>query len=355
MRWEGAPPPRDRPLSGAERARVALLAPALAAVLGGGLALLLALRLVERPLCGARRPWTPWITQGVCVACCAVLGVRRRVRGRPMRGPGAQVANHVGWMDVLVLNASARPCFVAKSEVRGWPGIGWLARATGTAFIDRRRADAPAQRAALEARLAAGQLLLFFPEGTSTDGRRVLPFRTALFEALLAPGLGGGVAVQPVTLAYRAPPGERAEFFGWWGEMALGPSLARTIARGRGGVAEVVYHPQVPAAGAGGRKALGAARGGNGARGAGGGAGPRGQRRGAVRARRAARGSAARQTSSPRQRKSATGARASTSAGPMAPSATTGISIISDHHSKSSRGALSAVPSAVAPTGPKAT
>ena len=90
----------------------------------GGLALLLALRLIERPVFGLRRPWTPYITQGVCRAAIAILGLGYKVQGKPMAAAGAYVANHTSWLDIFTLNAGARVYFVAKAEVSGWAGIG---------------------------------------------------------------------------------------------------------------------------------------------------------------------------------------------------------------------------------------
>jgi 1-acyl-sn-glycerol-3-phosphate acyltransferase len=234
--------------------RAAARGAALLVVNAGGLLLLLLLRLLERPLCGARRPVTPWITQGVCRTALLILGLRREVRGAIMRHPGAVVANHVSWLDIYVLNAGKRIYFVAKSEVAAWPGIGWLARATGTVFIRRDPREAAAQRALLEGRLAVGHRLLFFPEGTSTDGRRVLPFKTTLFEAFR--GDGTEAWVQPVTLAYHAPEGEAASFYGWWGAMPFERNLLRMLAAPRHGRVVVTYHAPLRAAEHADRKAL---------------------------------------------------------------------------------------------------
>jgi 1-acyl-sn-glycerol-3-phosphate acyltransferase len=229
---------------------------ALALVNFGGLATLLSLRAVERPLYGLRRPLTPWITQGVCLASLAILGIRREGRGKVMTEEGAVAANHASWLDIYALNASKRIYFVAKEEVSTWPGIGWLARATGTLFIRRDRRDALAQQALLEARLHAGHKLLFFPEGTSTDGVRVLPFKTTLFAAFLTEGLRDTVSVQPVTLAYHAPAGEAARFYGWWGDMGFATHLLRMLARGGHGRVVVIYHPPLRVADHADRKAL---------------------------------------------------------------------------------------------------
>ncbi|SHJ22073.1 lysophospholipid acyltransferase family protein [Wenxinia saemankumensis] len=210
------------------------------ALLLGGLALTLALRPVERLCHGAGRPWTGRLTCGVCRGALRIIGLPVAVSGAPMADRGPLVANHASWLDILVLNAPAPIVFVSKAEVAGWPGIGWLARATGTVFIRRVRREAAGQVALLRARAAEGQRLLFFPEGTSSDGRRVLPFRTALLAAF------DDVPVQPVTVAYRAPAGARADFYGWWGEMALGPSLLSVLSAPRQGAVRVTYHAPVP-------------------------------------------------------------------------------------------------------------
>ena len=224
----------------------------------GGLVLLLLLRLVEWPLHGTNRPWTPHITQSVCRLALAILGLRREVRGQPMHEKGAVVANHSSWLDIFTLNASQRIYFVAKSEVSGWPGIGWLARATGTVFITRKGTEAKRQQDLFEARLRAGHQLLFFPEGTSTDALRVLPFKPTLFQAFFTHGLDRVLFIQPVTVAYHAPTGADPRFYGWWGDMDFASHLLHTLAAPRQGRVEVIYHPPVPVDAFPGRKELSA-------------------------------------------------------------------------------------------------
>ena len=136
---------------------------------------------------GLRRPVTPFITQFVCRGAFVVLGMRFTTQGQPLQGAGAVVANHASWLDIFALNARKRIYFVSKSEVAGWPGIGWLARATGTVFIKRDRSAVQSQIDVFRDRLAAGHKLLFFPEGTSTDGLQVLAFKPALFAAFFDP------------------------------------------------------------------------------------------------------------------------------------------------------------------------
>ena len=184
-----------------------------------------------------------------------ILGIAGTARGAPMPHAGAVVANHSSWLDIFVLNARKRIYFVAKAEVAGWAVIGWLARATGTAFIRRDRAAAGDQAALLRTRLRAGHRLLFFPEGTSTDGRRVLPFKTTLFAAFFETGLPD-LHVQPVSLAYTAPPGRDPAFYAWFADMDFAPHLLQVLAAPAGGRVAVTYHAPLRVADHDSRKSL---------------------------------------------------------------------------------------------------
>jgi len=221
-----------------------------------GLIILLLVRLVEWPLCGQSRPVTPHITQFVCKVALRILGLNLTLRGTPMTEKGAIVANHASWIDIFTLNAVQTIYFVAKSEVSGWPGIGILARATGTVFITRKGTEAKAQQAIFETRLRAGHKLLFFPEGTSTDALRVLSFKSSLFQAFFTHGLEQTMHIQPVTVIYHAAKGMDPRFYGWWGDMEFVPHLWKILtAPGRGHV-EVILHPPVPVDGFADRKQL---------------------------------------------------------------------------------------------------
>ncbi|MGB8813674.1 MAG: lysophospholipid acyltransferase family protein [Paracoccaceae bacterium] len=222
------------------------------------LCVLLLVRLLERPLFGMNRPWSPYITQFVCRSAFLILGIGYSTRGTPMQQPGAIVANHGSWLDVFTLNAAQRVYFVSKSEVAGWPGIGWLARATGTLFIARKGTEAKVQQELFEARLRAGHRLLFFPEGTSTDAVRVLPFKSTLFAAFFTHGLEHVLHIQPVTVVYHAPDGEDPRFYGWWGEMDFAGSLLKMLATRNHGRVEVIFHAPVPVDGFADRKVLAA-------------------------------------------------------------------------------------------------
>ncbi|MCM2562243.1 1-acyl-sn-glycerol-3-phosphate acyltransferase [Lutimaribacter sp. EGI FJ00013] len=201
--------------------------------------------LVERPFFRPQRPFTPYLTILVCRSALVVMGLRYIRRGARMAARGAVVANHSSWLDIFALNAGKRIYFVSKSEVAGWPGIGILARATGTVFINRDRREARQQQEIFQQRLLAGHKLLFFPEGTSTDGSVVLPFKTTLFEAFFADGLRHEMHIQPCTVIYHPPESEDRQFYGWWGDMAFGPHLLKVLAAPKQGAVEVVYHQPV--------------------------------------------------------------------------------------------------------------
>ena len=210
------------------------------------LVILLLVRLIERPLFGQRRPITPYITCFVCRSVIWLIGFPYEIKGRPMRHPGAVVANHASWLDIFTLNAPQRIYFVSKSEVAGWPGIGTLAKATGTVFIARERREAKLQQDLFEQRLGAGHKLLFFPEGTSTDANRVLPFKTTLFQAFFSEALRDQSYVQPITVNYHAPEGEDPRYYGWWGDMDLIPNVLHILSTPKQGRIELVFHDPKP-------------------------------------------------------------------------------------------------------------
>ncbi len=163
---------------------------------------------------------------------------------------GLVVANHVGYLDVLVLGALWPTAFVAKSEVRDWPVFGRLTRAAGTLFIRRRVASDLARVApAVGNLLKSGVPVVVFPEGTSTDGSGVLPFRPALFSA----AVDTRSHVTPVWIGYRTESHDAAVPVAYWGEMTLLPHLVGVLGLERI-VARVRTAPPLPASDC--RKAL---------------------------------------------------------------------------------------------------
>ncbi|MEM7470136.1 MAG: lysophospholipid acyltransferase family protein [Pseudomonadota bacterium] len=259
MTWSDVPEAEIPPLGPMGYLRMVLRGVPLALLVLVALFVLLVSRAVEAPLFGLRRPLTPYITRFVCGTGLRILGIGFATSGEPMTQMGGTVANHASWLDIFSLNAADVLYFVSKAEVAKWPGIGFLARSVGTVFIRRDPKDAARQKALFEARLGAGHKLLFFPEGTSSDGRRVLPFKSTLFAAFFADGLRETCFIQPVSVSYHAPVGQSKRFYGWWGDMEFAPHFLQTLGAAKQGRIEVVYHPALKVSEFADRKALAAA------------------------------------------------------------------------------------------------
>lgn len=168
------------------------------------------------------------------------LKLRIRVRGREPGVPALWCANHVSWLDVIALGAIADVDFVSKAEVRGWPLIGWLARAAGTVFIRRGAGEVGGISRVLAEKLKQGHSIVVFPEGTTSRGERVEKLHPRLFGAALA----SASPVQPVALRYleQGTLSERAPFVG---EQTLLRHLLGVLKHGGGIDVEVRLLPQV--------------------------------------------------------------------------------------------------------------
>jgi len=176
-----------------------------------------------------------WV-QASCIAILHGLGIRSRVEGRPPER-GLIVANHLSYLDVLILSA-ATPCFfVAKAEIDRWPVFGQLARAGGTMFVDRSsRASAERVTAEVEERLKGTVPVLFFPEGTSTDGSQLLRFHSRLF----TPAVEAGIPVTAASLRYVPEDGSAERELCWFGDDVFLPHLWKSL-RGPNFCAEVQF------------------------------------------------------------------------------------------------------------------
>jgi len=164
----------------------------------------------------------------------AILGIRLRLSG-DLHAGALLAANHVSWIDIFVINAAGPTGFVSKAEVRGWPLIGWLAEKTDTLFIERgRRQHVQHIAHAMAQRLAAGQSVAFFPEGTTTDGSQLLPFHAGLFQ----PAIAAGVPVQPLTIRYVGADGRRSTAPAYAGDTSFMDCLWATVSS-QGLVAEL--------------------------------------------------------------------------------------------------------------------
>jgi 1-acyl-sn-glycerol-3-phosphate acyltransferase len=174
---------------------------------------------------------------------CTLIGVRiREVGRRSTASPALILSNHVSWLDICVISALTPVVFVAKSEVAGWPVFGWLAKLQRTIFINRRaRHQTGAATREIAGRLLGGDAVVLFAEGTSSDGIRVLPFRSSLVGAVHH-ALGnsthhGHITVQPMSLAYvrfgGVPIGRALrERVAWYGDADLIPHLFHVLSSG---------------------------------------------------------------------------------------------------------------------------
>jgi 1-acyl-sn-glycerol-3-phosphate acyltransferase len=152
------------------------------------------------------------------------MGIEYEIEGE-IPQHGLVVANHLSYLDIVILSA-AMPClFVAKSEIDGWFYFGKAARAGGTLFIDRSRRGSAAKTSALiSERLKLRVPVLFFPEGTSTDGT-MMKFHSSLFE----PAVRDGAPVTAVAIQYATEDGRPESELCWFGDEALTPHLVRTL------------------------------------------------------------------------------------------------------------------------------
>ena len=196
-------------------------------------------------------------------AMCGILGLRVRVLGRADRArpveagrrPVIYVSNHSSYVDILVLGGRLEACFVSKRDVAGWPILGTIARLGRTAFVSRARQSTVREGRNMGEKLAAGDDLILFPEGTSSDGSRVLPFHSTFF-ALAKPVRGPASTaealpplIQPVSVVYDRlggmPVGRKARaVFAWFGDMDLARH-AWKLAQCRGMRATVLLHEPI--------------------------------------------------------------------------------------------------------------
>ncbi len=178
-----------------------------------------------------------------------ILGLRVRVHGTmATKAPVFFVSNHTSYLDIPVLAAVIPAAFVAKSEVADWPLIGMLAKMQKTVFIERRTGKIRDQKNVLSERLQKGQSLIVFPEGTSTDGLSVLPFKSSLFSVVEQ---DAKLLVQPVSVACTCLDGipltrELRPYYSWYGDMTLVPHLWNVFKLG-GFTVDVIFHSPVTA------------------------------------------------------------------------------------------------------------
>jgi len=173
---------------------------------------------------------------------CKIVGVRLNIEGEVAEEQGVLlISNHVSWLDITVLSAVAPVSFVAKQEVASWPFVSWLAKLQLSVFVDRNRRNEAGDKAnEILRRLAGGDHIVLFAEGTSSDGNGVEPFRTALFAAAKPAGsapMGAKVSVQTLALTYTKIYGlplcrRGRHVVAWYGDMDMASHAWRLLGLG---------------------------------------------------------------------------------------------------------------------------
>jgi 1-acyl-sn-glycerol-3-phosphate acyltransferase len=184
----------------------------------------------------ARRRLVRWWSKRLV----AILGIRVRVSGTPppTHGEAAMIAaNHISWVDIFAV-MSVRPArFIAKSEIRDWPVAGWIAEKAGTLFIRREsRRDTARINGQVHAALAEGDCIGLFPEGTTTEGDRLLRFHTSLFE----PAIANAAVIHPAAIRYEHADGTPCHELAYVGDMSFMQSMG-VVVRQRGVVARIAF------------------------------------------------------------------------------------------------------------------
>ena len=194
---------------------------------------------------------------------CSLLRIRVHVHGAPTRDRAVlYVSNHVSWADILVIGSVAPVAFVAKREVASWPLVGITAKIQRTVFVDRTRRHQAAEAVAdIVKRLKDGVSVVLFAEGTSSDGNRVLPFRSALLGAVEeASAHAGNILIQPMSISYTGLHGipmgrQHRPLVAWYGDLDFLPHIKVFIEHGAVD-AVVSYGEAVPVDIAADRKAM---------------------------------------------------------------------------------------------------
>jgi 1-acyl-sn-glycerol-3-phosphate acyltransferase len=167
---------------------------------------------------------SPWPTLFLKSASHAA-GLRIAVHGTPLKRDVLFIANHLSWLDILAVAGKTGSAFVAKADMAPWPVIGWMATLNNSVYVAREdRLNVGTQATAMKTALETGQPLTLFPEGTTGDGRTLLPFRSSLVASVSPPPQG--ISIQPVAVDY----GTNAPFIAWTDNEPVGANALRVLA-----------------------------------------------------------------------------------------------------------------------------
>jgi len=179
------------------------------------------IRHAGKPSQSTRSRWLQWCSRRTL----RVFSVEYGCSG-PIPHTGLLVNNHLSYVDILVLVALTPAVFVSKAEVKNWPVFGWFARLAGTLFVDRtRRSDVSRMNAEINRALAAGNVVVLFPEGTSWNGSEILPFKSSLLEPIVS----SPHALAVGHISYHVAGGSVARDVCYWGDMTFFPHLLRLM------------------------------------------------------------------------------------------------------------------------------
>lgn len=185
--------------------------------------LLLLARHGGKPTVSRRARWLSRASRRVL----RIFGIKVRAEGR-LPGRGLLVSNHLSYLDILVISSLVPARFVSKHEVMYWPVFGWLARMARTIFVRRtRRQDAGIVGDEIRAALRDDQLVVLFPEGTSTNGREVLPFKSSLLE----PAINSGCLLHIAAIHYTLAEGSAEDDVCFWGDTTFFPHFTKLMTR----------------------------------------------------------------------------------------------------------------------------
>lgn len=187
----------------------------------------------------------PWLWhKGVC----CILGLNIIIEGLPCTDRQVIfISNHLSYLDIPVIGSMLKASFVAKGDVANWPVFGFLSRLQQTAFISRAKSTLGNDKNNLESMLKDGRSMIIFPEGTSTDGRTVVPFKSSLFSIALGDD-GTDIWLQPMTLSIVNVNGQIPDdqnirdLYAWYGDMTLVPHLS-AFGKSRGATIKMTFHP----------------------------------------------------------------------------------------------------------------
>lgn len=198
-------------------------------------------------LCFSKGPLSLIYPRAYHAFACWLFGIKVVVEGTPDTRPNVVFAgNHISYLDVQVVGSIVKGCFIAKKDVESWPVFGLLGKMGRTLYISRNPKDAPKEIKAISDRLEEGTPVIVFPEGTSSNGTSVFPFKSSFFEIFL----NKNINIQPFTISIlfideeTPPSASKRDYYAWYGDMNFAPHLWR-FSKGKGAIIKVKFQKSI--------------------------------------------------------------------------------------------------------------